>query len=170
MSVEYNRPRFYVNLIGGWREGKGEDSAYFPDYSTGVGSFFVSWFPITWLEIQGFGHRSVTYSITIENPYYFDEPASAGRSTSSSATGSLVTGYGLVGPNNYPRAQLVDGEPVKRRDESEQYGGGFSVLLWRPLVLSGRVNRTVVDSNIPGESRAYTRYTAMLSFTGVFQR
>lgn len=169
MSLEYNRPRFFVNLIGGWREGKGEDSAYFPDYSTGVGSFFMSWFPISWLEIQGFGHRSVTYSITLENPYYFENRI-GGKINIQVGNRVLLRGYGLTGPNNYPRAQLVDGEPVKRRDDAEQYGGGFSILLWRPLVLSGLVNRTVYDSNIPGQSRAYTRYTAMFSFSGVFER
>jgi hypothetical protein len=82
----------------------------------------------------------------------------------------LLTGYGLVGPNNYPRAQPVDGELVERRDEAEQYGGGFSVILWRPLVLTGRVVRTIYDSNIPENNRDYTRYTVMISFSGVFER
>ncbi len=169
MSLEYNRPRFFVNLVGGWREGKGEDSDYFPDYSTGVGSFFLSWFPISWIELQGFGHRSVTYSITLENPYYFENRI-GGKINIQVGSRVLLRGYGLTGPNNYPRAQLVDGEPVKRRDDYDQYGGGFSILLWRPLVLSGLVNRTVVDSNIPGQGRHYTRYTAMFSFSGVFER
>ena len=79
-----------------------------------------------------------------------------------------------MGPNNYPLAQpvIVDGqiELVKRRDEYEQYGGGVSVIVYRPLVFTGRVVRNSTTSNIPGQGRAYTRFTAMLSFGGTFER
>jgi hypothetical protein len=170
-SIQINRPRFYVNLIGGYREGKGEDSDYFPRYSTGVGSFFLSFFPISWLELQGYGHREVTYSITVVNPYFFENRI-GGKVNIQIGPRILLTGYGQVGPNNYPRGQPVEGQTnlVKRRDEAEQYGGGFSVILWRPIVLTGRAEHTSYDSNIPGDSRSYTRYTAMISFSGTFQR
>ncbi len=168
-SVEYSRPRFYLNLVGGYREGDGEDTDFFPRFTTGVGSFFASWFASPWLEIQGFGHRSVNYSITVVNPYYFENRI-GGKVNIQLGSRILITGYGQVGPNNYPRAQPVGGELVQRRDESEQYGGGFSVLMWRPLVLSGRVTQSNFDSNVAGASRDYTRYTAMLSFSGTFQR
>ena len=168
-TVQFHRQRLYLNLVGGYREGHGVDTNYFPKYSTGVGSFFASYFPISWLELQSYGHRSIRYSITIQNPYYFENRI-GGKINIQVASRILLTGYGQTGPNNYPRPQLVDGELVKRRDESLQYGGGFSVLMWRPLVLTGRVIRSEYDSNIPTNNRSYTRYTAMVSFSGTFER
>jgi len=171
MSVAYNRPRLFINLIGGWREGRGIDSNFFPNYSTGVGSFFASFFPISWLELQLYGHRSVNYSITALNPYYFENRI-GGRINIQLGPRILVSGYGLTGPNNYPRAEpvVVDGELVKRRDESESYGGGFSIIVYRPIVLTGRATHTTHDSNIPTNNRSYTRYTMMISFSGTFER
>jgi hypothetical protein len=168
-TIEFNRPRFFLNLVGGYREGRGSDSNFFPDYSTGVGSFFASYFPISWLEIQASGHRMVNYSITLVNPYFF-ESRIGGKVNVQVANSILLSGFGQFGPNNYPRAQLVDGELVHRRDYANQYGGGFSVLLWRPLVLTARALRTKYTSNIPTDLRDYTRYTVMLSFGGTFER
>ncbi len=42
-SVEFNRSRLFLNLLGGYREGTNANSTL-PAYSTGVGSFFVSYF------------------------------------------------------------------------------------------------------------------------------
>jgi hypothetical protein len=168
-SVHFDRPRFYLNLVGGYREGTGDDAQAFPNYATGVGSFFASWFPIRWAEIQGYGHRKISYSIDILNPYFFENRI-GGRLNVQIGNRILLSGYGEVGPNNYPRAQPLDGALVKRRDDSTQYGGGVSFLIWRELVLSGLATRSVYDSNIPGDSRSYTRYTATLSFSGMLQR
>jgi hypothetical protein len=168
-TVQYDRERFYLNLVGGYRTGHGIDSDYFPDYSTGVGSFFLSYFPISWLELQAFGHRDVSYSITVTNPYYFENRI-GGKINIQVANQILLTGYGDVGPNNYPRREPVNGELVRRRDEATQYGGGFSVITWRPVVVTGRVLRSEYDSNIPENTRAYTRYTVMISLTGTFER
>ena len=172
-SVEYNRTRrLFINLIGGWREGRGVDSNFFPDYSTGVGSFFVSFFPISWLELQVAGHRNVSYSVTATNPYYFENRI-GGKINIQLGPRILLSGYGQTGPNNYPRAEpvVIDGEVevLKRRDESEQYGGGVSIIAYRPLVLTARATHTAIDSNIPTAGRSYTRYTVMLGFSGKLQ-
>jgi hypothetical protein len=173
MSVNFNRPRFFVNLLGGWRQGTGVDPTYFLHYSTGVGSFFVSYFPISWLELQGLGHRQVAYSLTLTNPYYFENRI-GGKVNIQVGPRILLSGYGTTGPNNYPRAQpvVVDGETVllKRRDEALQYGGGFSIIVYRPIVLSARATHTSFDSNVETDNRSYTRYTVMISFSGTFQR
>ena len=172
-SVDFNRSRLFVNLLGGWREGTGVDSNYFPNYSTGVGSFFVSFFPISWLELQGYGHRSVNYSLTIANPYFFENRI-GGKINIQLGPRILISGYGLTGPNNYPRAEpvVIDGEIelLKRRDEALLYGGGLSIIVYRPIVLTARATSTSYDSNIPTHNRSYTRYTVMLSFSGTLQR
>ncbi len=169
-SLEYNRPRLFINVIGGLREGQGDDAVFFPKYSAGVGSFFTSFFALSWLELQAFGHREVQYSITNENPYYFQSRI-GGKINIQIGPRLLLRGYGLTGPNNYPRAQPVqDVGLVKRRDEQTQYGGGFSVLAWRPIVVTGQYTRNQTTSNIPGNARSYDRYTLFLSFSGVLER
>jgi len=170
-SVEYSRPKLFFNLLGGWREGDGTQSNYFPRYSTGVGSFFLSYFPIRWLELQVGGHRQVTYSITATNPYFFENRI-GGRVHIQVAPRILLSGFVEGGPNNYPRAQPVadSDQLVKRRDESKGYGGGFSTLLWKPIVLSARIFHRKVDSNIPEFNRDYTRYMIFISFSGTFMR
>jgi len=170
MSLEYSRPRLFVHVIGGWREGQGSDGQFFPNYSTGVGSFFVSFFPISWLELQINGLRSVTYSISEENPYYFENRLGA-RLRFSLGERARIFGYYTEGPNNYPRPAPVPGDGfIKRRDQQKLYGGGLSMLVVRPVVLTGQVTRSVVDSNLPGASRAYNRYTIFLSFSGVLEK
>ena len=169
-SLEYSRPRLFINVVGGFREGQGEDSVLFPRYSTGVGSFFASFFALSWLELQTFGHRQVAYSITAINPYYFENRL-GGKINIQVGPRLLLSGYGLRGPNNYPRLEPVPNVGlVRRRDMQSNYGGGFSVLAWRPLVLTGLYTRTETTSNIPGNSRGYDRYTVFLSFSGVLQR
>jgi hypothetical protein len=169
-SVGFSRPRFFLNLVGGYREGRGSDSEFFKDYSTGVGSFFVSYFPIYWLEISGSGHRTVTYSSSLLNIYYFENRL-GGKVNIQVHPRILVSGGGYFGPNNYPRAEPVpEVGLVKRRDEIAIYGGGVSMLLWTPLVLSAQVRHTTHDSNIPSNNTSYTRYTVFFSFSGVLER
>ncbi len=71
LGVSFNRPRFYLNLVGGYREGRPYQGSAFPDYATPVGSYFVSYFIRPWLEVRSFGARRVAYSIDFVNPYYF---------------------------------------------------------------------------------------------------
>jgi len=138
-----------------------------------LGSFFASFFPISWLELQGYGHRNVAYSLTLANPYYFENRI-GGKINIQIGPRILLSGYGLTGPNNYPKAQPVnvDGDIVllKRRDEALQYGGGLSIIVYRPVVLTARATHTSFDSNVQTDNRAYTRYTVMISFSGTFQR
>ncbi len=133
----------------------------------------MSFFPISWLELQANGHRNVSYSVTATNPYFFENRI-GGKINIQLGPRILLSGYGQTGPNNYPRAEpvVIDGEVevLKRRDESEQYGGGFSIIAYRPIVLNARVTHTSYTSNIPTAGRSYTRYTVMLSFSGTFQR
>jgi len=169
-TLEFKRPRLFINLMGGLREGRGSDSEFFPRYSTGVGSYFLSFFALSWLELQTFGHRQVAYSITAEIPYYFENRI-GGKVNIQVGPRVLLNGYGLAGPNNYPRAQPVRDEGlVKRRDYQKLYGGGFSVLAWTPIVVTGLYTRNQVTSNVPGNGRSYNRYTLFLSFSGVLER
>lgn len=162
-NVRYERPRLYLNLTGGYRQGYATDSL-FPNYATPVGGLFASFFPIRWLDIQAYGHRRVFYSVSERNPYYFEERIGGGIVVEVVSSLLLLRGYGEVGPNSYPRAQEVsEGVRIKREDQATIYGGGLSLLVFRSGVLSAIVTRNVYTSNIPGEGRSYTRFTATLS-------
>jgi hypothetical protein len=162
-NVRYQGPLFYLNLTGGYKKGFAVDST-FPDYATPIGGFFLSCLPIRWLEIQGYGHRTIPYSVSELNPYYFEDRI-GGQILVSLGSRFQLRGYGEVGPNTYPRAQDVgEGVRVKRRDDATIYGGGLVITLSPNAELSGLVTRNVYTSNIVGEGRSYTQFFAALSF------
>ena len=78
LGVHYESSNFFVALSGGYREGRPRDDSTFPSYSTGTGSFFVSYTVNRWLELQGYGRRGVAYSISAGEPYYFENRIGGG--------------------------------------------------------------------------------------------
>src|SRR5262249_9684035 len=108
LAVSFSRPQFYLNLVGGYREGDPKEST-FPHYATPVGSFFVSYFVRPWLEIRPYGRRRVAYSVDLVNPYYFQMLA-GGTINIQVANRILLKGVGAVGQNKYTVAQFVPGE------------------------------------------------------------
>jgi hypothetical protein len=169
MGLFISHQNLFLNLTGGWREGVPDGSLY-PSYSTGVGAFFVSWFPLHFLEIRGGGRRRVVNSLSATNPYYFENRLS-GSAAVEMLGRFLLRGYYEQGPNNYPVPQQGDnGDLIRRRDDARLYGGGLSVKVIRNVVATGSVTRHVYDSNIPSLSRDYTRFTAFLSFNGEYVR
>jgi hypothetical protein len=166
-TMGFDSPRFYVNLTGGYREGRPTGNSSFPAYATPVGSFFVSYFPIRWLEIQGYGHRSIVYSVTSPlDPYYFENRAGGGLNIQV-VPRVLLRGFAQDGPNNYPAP--VGGGPASRVTLL-QYGGGVSVQVAGKAVLSGIVTRNVYGPTAQVGNRSYNTYIANLSFSGEFQR
>jgi len=169
MGVFISHQNLFLNLVGGWREGVPDGSLY-PSYSTGVGSFFLSYFPLRWLEVRGGGRRRIVNSLSATNPYYFENRLS-GSLAVELFTRFLLRGYYEQGPNNYPVPQQGDnGELIRRRDDARLYGGALSMKVVRNVVATGAVTRHVYDSNIPSLSRDYTRFTAFLSFNGEYVR
>jgi hypothetical protein len=120
--------------------------------------------------LQTYGHRRVAYSISVIQPYYFDNKAGFAANIELFDR-VLLKGYVEDGPNTYPEAEPVPGEGlVKRVDHVKIYGGGFSVLLPAKIALTPLITRQVYESNIPGQGRNFLRFTAFLSFTGEYSR
>jgi hypothetical protein len=165
LAVHYDRPQFYANLTGGYREGRARDGSTFPPYSTGTGSFFLSYFPIRVLEVQGYGRRRVAYSVSGGEPYYFEERIGGGLNIQV-VRAVLLRGYAEVGPNKYP---IPDPDGEFRRDDVTTYGGGLSIVIDR-FVLTGLVTRSDYESNDPNQAPSYTRFTMGISFGGEFVR
>ena len=169
LGVNFGRPKFYVALSGGYREGKPRDRSSFPAYSTPTGSFFVSYFPIRWLELQTYGRRVVSYSTSASVPYFFENQIGGGVNFQPIER-LLIRGYASTGPNQYPRPELIGETTVKRRDERTLYGGGLSFIVTRPVVLTGLVTRIRTTSNISADDRSVTRFTVGLSLNGELSR
>jgi len=169
LGVQYTRPRLYFNLSGGYRTGDPRDLSLFPSYSTGTGSFFASFFALRWLEFQAYGHRNVQYSLTAGNPYYFENRI-GGQINLEVLGRVLLRGYGETGPNQYPVGQVENGTVVHRRDQITLFGGGASMIVFPPVVLTGLVTRTEYGSNTPGNDRTITRFTITMAFNGEFVR
>jgi len=169
LGVSYNRPRFYLNLVGGYREGRPYQGSSFPNFATPVGSYFLSYFVRPWLELRSYGQRRVAYSIDLTNPYYFGMQV-GGALNIQVAPRVLLKGFGGVGQNKYPIAQPVGGSQVNRLDKLTNYGGGASVILSRRLALTAIATQTNDASNIPTVSYRILQYSTYLTFTGDFMR
>jgi hypothetical protein len=59
---------------------------------------------------------------------------------------------------------------VHRRDQITLFGGGASMIVFPPVVLTGLVTRTEYGSNTPGNDRTITRFTITMAFNGEFVR
>jgi hypothetical protein len=169
-SVHYSSPRLFVSATGGYREGLSFNGSLFPEYQTGVGSFFLSFFPLRWLELQGYGHRKVAYSVDVIQPYFFDNKVGGGANIEFFDR-VLLRGYVEDGPNEYPVPIPVEGEGlVQRVDHVKYYGGGVSVKLPAHIVFTGLVTRQVYTSTDPSQNRNFNRFTAFLNFNGEYSR
>lgn len=168
MGVHYDRPKLYVNLTGGYRQGRADDST-FPEYSIGTGAFFVSYFPIRWLELQATGHRGVSYSISLEDPYYIENRL-GGAAYLRILPPLVFRGFGSAGPNEYPGVRTVNGVQVNRRDQVRTYGGGVTVPIRSYASITGLVTRNDYASNVPGATQAYTRYSINVLLGGELTR
>jgi len=169
LGLGYSRPRFYLDLVGGYREGDSYQGSTFPHYATPVGSYFVSYFITPWLEVRSNGERRVSYSLDVVNAYYYQMDI-GGTLNIQVHPRILLKGFGLTGENKYPIPQPVGGTDLQRLDRITSYGGGVSVILTRRLTLTGLVTHRSDVSNVPSANYSLLQYSTFLSFTGEFMR
>jgi len=170
LGIYYNRERFFLNINGGYRLGRPYNVSSFKAFSTGTGSYFVSYFLVQRLEVQAYGHRGVQYSQFSTNAYFLETRNGGGVSVGIGYRLRL-RGYGEYGTNDYPIVTSTGGaEATKRRDRFTTVGGGLSALLFRSASITALVSRTHVSSNIRGLDRSILRFTTNLSFEGKFTR
>src|SRR5262249_37849737 len=149
-GFHYDRPRFFLNLSVGYRQGKAFNGSAFPDYSGVTGSYFASFFATAWLEIQPYGHRSIVYGLAANAPYFFDT-RNGGAVNFRVHRRVVLRGYGETGTNDY--AFPLVGPGPQRLDHVTEYGGGISILISKKLVISAIASRVEYRSNIPGQDR-----------------
>jgi len=168
LTLNYNKPKFYLNLTGGYRQGEAIDNSLFPSYETGIGSFFASYYPIHWLEVQGYGHRSVNYAVTDPlQPYYFENRLGGGVNIQFLSR-FLLRGFALEGPNQYP-IRISGGAPTPDQ-RVLTYGGGLSIKLIGKAVLTATWTRNDYEQTVGYAGRSYDVFITNLTFSGEFQR
>ena len=170
LALYYNRPRFFLNVTGGYRDARPDGGSTFPGFRTGTGSFFASYFLRPRLELQVYGHRAPAYGLTVSNPYYFDNLVGSGLNVGIGQR-VAVQGFYEYGENRYPTpVQTNTGVFVLRRDQLTNVGGGISYTFFRRATVRATASHNRHDSNIPDFTRSVFRFTTALTFTGDFRK
>jgi hypothetical protein len=175
LGLHFNRPRFYVNLNGGHREGRPYQGSIFPAYNANTYSYFLSYFLTRKLELQGFGNRGVSYGSILtgdiaEGNLYYVETRNGGGLNLQLHPRILIRGQAEYGTNAFPFPVSVGGELRSRTDKLTIYGGGFSVRVYRKVVFTASVDHFHYDSPFPNLTRTVIRYTTGLTFEGDLAR
>jgi hypothetical protein len=159
-----DRPRFYIALTGGYREGTARDSeSLFPPYHSGYYEFFLSYIVNHSLELQAFGWRRPINSLFPDNPYYFETRNGGGVKVGLGARVAF-RGFVLVGSNSYPGDVLVNGAAVRHSDDVTTFGGDFAFQIYRTTKLLVQGGSDRYRSNVPGGDRSILRLFTGLSF------
>ncbi|HVE65117.1 MAG TPA: outer membrane beta-barrel protein, partial [Thermoanaerobaculia bacterium] len=158
----YSRPRLFLNLTGGFREGRAFHGSSFREFSTATGSYFASYFLRRNLEARLYGSRRLVYGV-LDSPYYF-ETRNGGGLNYQFRPRFMVRGFAEYGTNDYPDPVLIDGATIEQDDEATTFGGGFSIRFYRKAVLTALAARSRYTSNVPGRDRSFTRFTTGLTF------
>jgi len=166
-GLHFDRPKFFVNLSGGYRKGRSFIGSLFPDYSTAVGSYFLSWKAVGSLELQGYGHRRPVYSTFATNQIYIETRNGGGLSLQFGGRVGL-RGYAETGTNSYPLS-VLDG--VRRpTDDVTTYGGGLSVRVFGTTVIRADASEVHQTRGGVGTPRKIFRVLTGLSFNGELTR
>lgn len=172
LTVRYDRPRFFLLLGGGYREGQGRDSrSDYPSYSTGTYNYFASYFITKSLELQVLGHRRPVDSLDAANPYFFETRNALGLGLALGHRVSL-RGQAEIGTNDYPIGTITSssGEAMRRSDDFVTLTGQVGVRLHRSVLLTLNASNERATSNAPNSDRSVFRYWTGLSFGGDWTR
>jgi hypothetical protein len=152
VGVHVERPGFIVNLSGAYRKGEERNDSGFPAYEEPTGSGYVSVTLLRPLDVEFTGHRRISYSLSIESPYYIETRYGAGLAF---RVGTHVTlrPFGELGTNRYPSFPSTGG--VSRTDDARVYGGTATIILARNVSASASYTRSRYDSDIISFNRRY---------------
>jgi hypothetical protein len=162
-GIHYDRPRVFLSVSAGQREGRprGTDSI-FPAFTTTTGSYYLEYQLGAPPRLDVYGHRNVRYSLTDASPYFFENRNGAGL-TIPIGTRFGVRLLGELGSNDYP---VVAGQTTpKRTDSVTLIGTGVAVRLYRKTYLSVVASETRYDSNLDFD-RSILRVTTLISLRG----
>lgn len=166
LGMHYERPRSYLNLTVGQREYEPDGPSSIEPFDETVGSYFAALATGGPVEIQGFGRREVSYSLSqntlfiLGNHHGLGAILRAGERIRVRITGEL-------GSNDY-RSGPQSVEPILRRiDDVTTYGAGLDIRLYRNVALTFFVYESVYDSNIDEFDRSTLGFRTGLTIGGI---
>ena len=164
-GFHYDRPDFFVNLTGGYRKGQPSPGSSFPEYATGIGSYYVSWNFSQPAELQAYGHRHPIFSRSAFDLLYV-ETRYGGALQLKLGPRVSIRGYAEFGTNSYPFRFFGTGASTKRVDDSVQYGGDVSLQVVSSVVVRAHVYQINITSNEPGiaDRKIFRFYTGLSLF------
>ncbi len=168
LGLHYDRPRFYVDLTGGYRKVEPRAGGDFPEFSGLSGSVFSSYalaLPGRWLAVMAYAHRGINYALYQNISYYREEVLGGGPELRIGAR-ARISFFGETGRNVYPVPVVPGGQSIVRADRIRSWGGQMSIDLSRALVLGVRVSDTRYNSNVAGFDRTIFRVSSTVSLNG----
>lgn len=163
VAVNLDRPRFFVNLSAGYRDAKPIDDSIFVHFSTVTGSYYISYFVRSDVELYVDGSRGTQYSLTTTNPYYL-ATTNGGGVNFQVGTRVYLRAFGTYGEDRYPILVEDQGASVRRLDRITTWGGGVQYQASRRLAIGVVAEQDRYDSNVAGVSRTYYRINTLVSF------
>jgi hypothetical protein len=161
VGLHYDRPKFFVNLTGGTRDGKPLNGSSFPEYSETTGSWFAEYRLTAPIDVQGFGSRDVVYGLSSGNPYFLEDRIGAAIRFQLGRLLSVRVGT-ESGENDYPLPVMSSGALIDRVDDVSTQSASLSIPLLRNLALTFGASQSDYDSNIPGYDRSVLRWTSTI--------
>lgn len=165
LGIHYDRPRMFVDLSAGLRDGKGsaEGSSY-NEYSEVTGSYYLNYKLGRPVELETYGNRSVVNGLFVSNPWFLETRGGAGI-LFHAGDRVIVRTFGEAGSNEYPEPVLVGGtDIVERADDVLTYGTTLAFRIWRSAALEVTASQNEYDSNIDGFDRSVLRVSTGIRF------
>jgi len=167
ISVRYDRPRFYMTLAGGYRQGKPYNGSSFTNYSTPTGGYFVSYFLTRSVELQAYGDRRETYGLLVPS---FLATRYGGGINFELHRNIWLKAIGIWGTNVYGSTTAGDTVTPGQTDKTLDYGGGVSATIFRKVVWTITATESQLQSSLPGLDRKAFRVLTSFTFDGLFYR
>jgi hypothetical protein len=164
INIRYDRPRFFLILSAGYREGKPYNGSSFSSYATPTGGYFVSYFLTESLELQATGDRRETYGLLVPA---FLQTRYGGSIILRVYRDFHLRAIGLWGTNKYGSTTSGAGYT----DRTEDYGGGVSTTIFHKKVLwSLSATESKLHSGLPGLDRSALRVFTSFNFDKLLYR
>ncbi|MFZ2492709.1 MAG: hypothetical protein WA208_14610 [Thermoanaerobaculia bacterium] len=167
VGIHYDRPKFYVNLSAGQREGTALNGSSFREYSATTGSYFAQYEFSAPLTAEVYGHQRVTYGLFADTPYFFEDRNGLAL-TARIGQRLALRAFGDVGQNDYDVAVSPGrGQPaVVRVDDVKTFGGTASFRVYRNMALAVTVSQSDYTSNLAEYDRSIVRVQTGLVISG----
>jgi hypothetical protein len=167
LGIHYSRPRFFLNLSGGYRQGKPYNGSTFAPYSNATGSYYASYFLSRKVELKTYGRRRVSYGLESSQ---FLETAVGGGVNVQVHPRLLVSLNADTGTNKFPASTSGSVSTPARSDRTTNYIGGVSALVYRKMVVTANAIRSEYSSPETNLNRKVFRFTTSIGFQGLFTR